>query len=99
MSEPRYCYHGSNPAFYGRLADPVLDAGGKCIMGGRGKRPPLRTFPLMHPDGTPITNTGRRGPRNRLIRWADTGELCVVTARAVRLVSKCKVHGKQDQER
>jgi hypothetical protein len=69
VSIPRYCYHGNNPAFYGRLADPVLRPDGKCIVGTRG------------------------GPHNRLIRWADTGELCVVTARAVRLVGKCPIHG------
>lgn len=41
--------------------------------------------PVRRPDGKVIVG---RKPRNQLIRWADSGELCVVPARTLRLYEK-----------
>ncbi len=43
--------------------------------------------PVRRPDGRVVVGSGK-GPRNALIRWADTGELCVVPARTLRLYEK-----------
>lgn len=47
--------------------------------------------PVLTPDGKTITGPGG-GPRNRLIRWTDTGQLCVVPSRPLRLLEKCEKH-------